>query len=431
MTIKTLELPVDMTSLWEATAHAWKHEELDGPMEADLVIIGAGITGLSAALHACEAGKSVIVLDANHPGWGASGRNGGQVIPGLKALPKEIIQHFGTDRGEKIVEFAGSAADTVFEMIDRYNIDCDARRGGWIEPAYRARALKTLSAKTSQWQARNADVELLDKRAVADATGSEVFIGGFHDRRAGSVHPLKYSIGLGDAARKLGAKIFSHVTVSSVEKQADRFVIETNKGQVRADRVLMCTNGYTDPSFGPVGRSLAPFASIQIATDLLPVNLRQSIMPADISGSDTNRLLVYFRQDAEGRFLIGGRGATFASGLERLFPQLQTHAVKMFPDLAGQTWPYRWGGLLALTSDHYPHIHEPVPGLVMAMGYNGRGVALATQWGAAISDYALTGDANQLPIPITPIRKFPFHRLRTVGIEVAAFWYGFLDRIGV
>jgi len=431
MTIKTLELPVDMTSLWEATAHAWKHEKLNGPASADLVIVGAGITGLSAALRACEAGNSVIVLDANHPGWGASGRNGGQVIPGLKYLPEEIIQQFGIDPGEKIVSFAGRTADAVFEIIKRYNIDCDAIRGGWIEPAYRARSLKALSAKTSQWQARNADVELLDKKAVANATGSEVFIGGFYDRRAGSVQPLKYSLGLGEAARRLGAKIFSHVTVSSVDKQADRFVVETNKGQVRADRVLICTNGYTDPSFGPIGRSVAPVASIQIATDPLSVNLRQSIMPGDISGSDTNRLLVYFRLDAEGRFLIGGRGATFASGLERLFPQLQTHAVKMFPELAGLDWPYRWGGLLALTADHYPHIHEPVPGLVMAMGYYGRGVALATQWGAAISEYAMSGDINLLPIPITPIRKYPFHRLRTVGIEVAAFWYGFLDRIGV
>ncbi|MBT4084387.1 MAG: FAD-binding oxidoreductase [Alphaproteobacteria bacterium] len=426
-----MELPVNMNSLWEATAQDWIHEKLDGPAEAAIVVIGAGITGLSAALKAAEADHKVIVLDAHHPGWGASGRNGGQVIPGLKELPDEIVRRFGADRGEQIVDFAGRTAETVFETISHHHIDCDAHRGGWVEPAYHARALRGLVAKSEQWQARNADVELLDKNAIAEATGSDVFLGGFHDRRAGSVHPLKYSLGLGVAARKAGALIYSHVTVKSVDQQTDGFIVETNKGQIRADRVLMCTNGYTDPSFGPVGRSVAPVASIQIATDPLPDILRQKIMPKGISGSDTNRLLVYFRLDAEGRFLIGGRGATFASGLERLFPKLQRHATRMFPDLADVTWPYRWGGLLALTSDHYPKIHEPVPGFVMAMGYNGRGVALATQWGAAISDYALSGNKKLLPIPITPIKQFPFHRLRTVGIEVAAFWYGFLDRMGV
>jgi glycine/D-amino acid oxidase-like deaminating enzyme len=420
-----------MNSLWEATAPAWEHEELGSLAEADIIVIGAGITGLSAAIRACELGKSVIVLDSNYPGWGASGRNGGQVIPGLKYLPDEIIKHFGPDQGEKTVAFAGRTADAVFDMIDRYGIDCDARRGGWIEPAYRKGTLRDLASKTTQWQARQADVELLNEQAVANATGSNVFIGGFHDRRAGSVQPLKYALGLGQTARALGAKIYSHVTVTSIDPQADGFIVTTNKVQVRASRVLICTNGYTDPSFGPVGRSVAPVASIQIATDPLPDALRQKIMPGDVSGSDTNRLLVYFRQDADGRFLIGGRGATFSTGLERLFPKLQSQAIKMFPELSDVTWSYRWGGLLALTSDHYPHIHEPMPGLIIAMGYNGRGVALATQWGAAISDYAISGDAQVLPLPITPVRSFPFHRLRTVGIEVAAFWYGFLDRIGV
>jgi len=430
-----MELPVEMNSLWEATASTWNHTHMDGDLDTDIAIVGAGITGLSAALRAAESGHSVVLVDAQYPGWGASGRNGGQVIPGLKVEPDQIIKRFGSGRGEHVVRFAGQTADQVFDLIDRHNIDCDTRRGEWVELAGKPRALAGLKAKCEQWQACGADVQMLDAEAAAKITGSTVWPGGFLDRRGGSVQPLKYSTGLGQAARKAGAQVYSHVIVETVERQGDRFTVKTDKGTISANRVLLCTNAYTDPSFGlkgrSAGRSVAPVVSIQIATDPLPDDLQRRIMPNDISGSDTNRLLVYFRQDTEGRFLIGGRGATFASGLNHLFPKLQGRAITMFPELADIPFKYRWGGMLALTWDHYPHIHEPVPGLIMAMGYNGRGVALATQWGAAVADYAITGEADQLPIPISSIKDFPFHRLRTIGIEATAFWYGLLDRMGL
>jgi glycine/D-amino acid oxidase-like deaminating enzyme len=429
-----MELPVSMNSLWGATAPTWDHDHMVGPVETDLLIIGAGITGLSAALQASENGLNAVVVDQHHPGWGASGRNGGQVIPGLKLSPHEIVTQFGAARGEQIVDFAGQSADHVFDLISRYNIDCDAVGTGWIEPAYRPRILNKLDDECRQWQALGADVGMLDGPAIAAATGSNCFIGGFLDRRAGSVQPLKYSLGLANAARKAGARIYSGVTVTGIDQRGGKFDVQTTAGPVKAAHVLLCTNGYSDPAFAPqqqpVGRSLVQVVSIQIATDPLPDSLRERIMPDRISGSDAKRLLVYFRQDAEGRFLIGGRGATHASGLNRLFPKLHQHALKLFPELAEVNFTYRWGGSLALTMDHLPHIHEPVPGLVMALGYNGRGVALASQWGAAMADYIGHGDQNRLPIPVSGIEPIHFHRLRTVGIEAAALWYGLLDRLG-
>ena len=430
-----MELPVRMNSLWEATGPTWQHEHLTGPLHADLVVVGAGITGLAAALQASSSGRSVVVVDAHYPGWGASGRNGGQVIPGLKYLPDEITREYGEERGNHIIDLAGGTADHVFDLIDKHGLDCDASRGGWLEPAYRPRPLRVLEQKASQWKSRGADVEFLDGPAACDITGGSGFIGGFHDRRAGSLQPLKYSMALGEAARKAGARILSDVRVTDIDRNSNGFAVKSKAGTIEAGQVLLCTNGYTDPSFAPMakplGRSVAQVASIQIATDPLPDHLRDRIMAGRISGSDTNRLLVYFRQDAEGRFLIGGRGATFAGGLERLFPVLQKNAIRIFPDLKDVPFTYRWGGLLALTADHLPHIHEPVPGFLIAIGYNGRGVALATQWGTLLADYAASGDANILPLPFSPVKKFPFHRLRTAGIEIAAFWYGILDRLGV
>ena len=270
---------------------------------------------------------------------------------------------------------------------------------------------------------------MLDRAAVGDALGSSAYVGGFLDRRAGALQPLKYTLGLGRAARDLGASIFSDAAVRAIERRGDRFALQTATGTVNADRVLLCANGYTDPSFGPVGRSFVPIASIQIATEPLPAALRDKIMRDHVCASDTNRLLVYYRLDTDGRFLIGGRGATFRYGLNRLFGQLQARAIKIFPELADIAWPYRWGGLVAITSDHLPHVHEPTPGLVMALGYNGRGVALATRMGTAIADYALSGDESALPLPLTPIRRFPLHRLRTVGLEVASAWLALRDRL--
>jgi sarcosine oxidase len=423
-----MDLPIEMTSLWEATAPGWDHQRLDGGADADLAIVGAGITGLAAALRAAESGKSVIVLDAARPGWGASGRNGGQVIPGLKVDPDEIVARFGAERGERLVQFAGEATDAVFRNIGRYDIDCLANRGGWIQPAYNAATMRTLSVRCAQWQKRGAPVEILDRSEVCDAIGSSRYVGGFFDRRAGSLHPLRYTCGLGQAARGLGVQIFSDASVNAIERRGDRFDLQTSTGSVKADRVLLCTNGYTNPSLGPIGRSFAPIASIQIATDPLPASLRDKIMRNNVCASDTNRLLIYYRLDTEGRFLVGGRGATFRFGLNRLFGQLQARAVKVFPDLAGAAWPYRWGGLVAITSDHMPHVHEPVPGLVMALGYNGRGVAFATRIGAAVADYAMGGEERALPIPLTPIKRFPFHRLGTAGLEVASFWFALFQR---
>ena len=227
----------------------------------------------------------------------------------------------------------------------------------------------------------------------------------------------------------MGVKIFSGASVNAIGRRGDRFAPQTGAGSVKADRVLPRTNGYTDSSLGPIGRSFAPIPSIQIATDPLPASPRDTIMRNNVCSSDTNRLLIYYRLDTDGRFLVGGRGATYRFGLNRLFSRLRDRAVTVFPDLASATWPYRWGGLVAITTDHTPHVHEPVPGLVMALGYNGRGVALATRMGAAIADYAMDGDEGALPIPLTPIKRFPFHRLRAVGLEAASARFPIRDRM--
>ena len=219
--------------------------------------------------------------------------------------------------------------------------------------------------------------------------------------------------------------------MTPIEKRGDRFVLATNTGSISADRVVMGTNGYADPAHGAVARSMVPVASFQIATDPLPADLRATIMPAHVCVSGTKRLLIYFRLDAEGRFMVGGRGTVLGIGIERRFDLLRERAVHLFPALATVAWPYRWGGLVAITTDQLPHVHEPTPGLMMALGYNGRGVAMASQMDGAVADYAMSGEASALPLPRTPIKPIPFQRLHGVGSELMFAWYGLLDRLGL
>src|SRR5437016_4881950 len=195
-------------SLWAATARkARATPPLDASRKADVAIVGAGYSGLAAALQLAEAGVSVVVLEAGEPGWGASGRNGGQVIPGLKYDPDELVVMFGPKAGEHLIRVAGAAPDTVFDLIARHDIDCEARRCGWIQPAFAAADLDLIARRAEQWQRRAAPVEVLDRDTVRRLIGSPIYHGGWLDRRAGSVQPLSYARGLARAAQKAGALV--------------------------------------------------------------------------------------------------------------------------------------------------------------------------------------------------------------------------------
>src|SRR5207244_3979017 len=201
--VHALPLP---PSLWAATARpAPETPPLDASRQADVAIVGAGYSGLAAALQLAEAGVSVVVLEAGEPGWGASGRNGGQVIPGLKYDPDELVAMFGTEAGEHLVRVAGGAPDTVFDLIARHKIDCDARRCGWIQPAFAVADVGVITRRAEQWQRRGAPVAVLDRDTVRRLVGSPIYHGGWIDRRAGSVQPLRCARGLARAAHDAGA----------------------------------------------------------------------------------------------------------------------------------------------------------------------------------------------------------------------------------
>lgn len=427
------EEPALADSLWTATAPpAPPCPPLAEDLEAEVAVIGGGYTGLSAALHLAERGIATVLLEAREPGWGASGRNGGQVIPGLKEDPDTVERLLGPGFGRRAVRLSGEAADLVFDLVARYGIDCAAARTGWIQPAPDARGVALQQARVRQWERRGAPVEWLDRGAVSAALGTGFYLGGLLDRRAGSLQPLAYARGLAAAAMRAGARICGRSPALRLERQGAGWCVRSRYGSVRARMVLVCTNGYSDGLVPDFARALVPVTSVQVASAPLSDNVRRSILPGGEAASDTRRLLVYFRLDPAGRLVIGGRGGGGARGVRAAQARLRRLAQRMFPQLPDDlVWERAWGGLVALTENHLPFLVEPAPGLVAAAGYNGRGVAMATAMGRVLADKASGVPDAELDFPLTRLHPIPFHGLRRPAIALAAAFKALQDRLGL
>lgn len=419
------ELP---PSLWAATAApAPATAPLAGDHRADVVIIGAGYTGLSAALHLAEAGIDTVVLEARELGWGASGRNGGQIIPGTKYTSEELISRFGPEKGPPLAAFAERTADLVFDIVARHGIDCDAARTGWIRAAHSQAALDMLGPQAEALTARGEPVALLDRKEAARLLGTDSYVGGLLDRRGGRLQPLSYARGLARAAQRLGARLHTRSPARGLRPNGAAWEIATPGGSLHARRVLLATNAYTDDLWPGLRRSVIPVYSVQVATEPLPPHIRQSILPQGHVVSDMRRLLLYFRLDAAGRLIFGGRGSLRESSMDGSFAFAERQMRRLFPAAAGLPRQYAWAGQVALTLDVLPHVWDLAPGLTAALGYNGRGVGMASALGKAVARYIAEDNTDALPFPREKLRTIPFHRLRTPMLAAATQYYRLRD----
>ena len=415
-------------SLWAATAPP---PQPTPPLEvsdnADVCVVGGGYAGLSTALHLAESGVKVVVLEANEPGWGASGRNGGQVIPGIKYDPDEL-EHMFPETAERLVPFVSGTADAVFDLIRRHRLDVPHVRAGWIQGAHTAASARTVRGRAEQWARRGVDAEFLDKGAVERLLGTRQYDAGWIDRRGGAVQPLAYARELARVAIAAGATIHGSTRVTGLARNGGRWTVSTERGaSVTAERVVLCTNGYTGDLVPKLRETIIAPNSFQIATAPLSDNLRRSILPDGQVTSDTRKLLLYFRLDHTGRFIMGGRGPFREPKGPEDWAHLERVLTKMFPQLGGTPIEYRWCGRVALTRDFLPHLHEPEPGLTIDIGCMGRGVGLQTAMGMKLADYVAIGDRAALPFPVTGIRPLPFHPLHKAYVSAIIAWYRLTD----
>ena len=417
-------------SLWADTAvPAVSTPALSASRSADVAIIGAGYAGLSTAYHLAKQGVSVVVLEAREPGWGGSGRNGGQIIPGLKYDPDELEAKFGHDAGRAVAAFAGSTTEHVFRMIDTETLAVPHVRHGWVQGAHNDEALKTVESRMRQWERRGMKgARLLDANGIRELLGTEAYRGGWFDPRAGGLQPLSYARELARVGIAAGASIQGQTPVTGWKREGAMWKVSTKSGpHVMAKTVMVCTNAYTRELSSQLSGTVITPNSYQLSTVPLTAEQARSVMPGGQVSSDTRNLLLYFRKDHTGRLLMGGRGPFRQPASTNDWAHLERAVWKMFPQLKGIAFDHRWCGHVSVTRDFLPHLHEPEPGLIINIGCMGRGVALETAMGDALARYYLTRDAKALPFPLTRISPIPFHGLQRLYLAAVVSWYRMRD----
>ncbi len=403
---------------------------LVGTVRARAVIVGAGYTGLSTALHLAERGIDAVLVEAREPGWGAAGRNGGQVNAGLKHEPPAVEAALGPVHGARLVRLAAEGPDRLFRLVARLGIECEAERGGTLRAAGTDRQAATLVASAADWRQRGVDMKMLDRSAVAALTGTDRYVAALHDPRGGSVNPLGYARGLAAAAQRAGAKIFGRTPALAVERGAGGWRVRTPAGAIEAEQLVLATDGYSDDLWPGLRTSIVPVYSAIVATEPLPAALATSVLPSRAVVYEIGAITVYYRRDAGGRLLLGGRGLQRQALELEDYGHLVRYAERLWPALRDCAWTHWWNGQFALTPDFYPRFHAPAPNAFIALGYSGRGVALATAMGGELAAAVGGVPLAELAIPVTPITGIPLHRFWRLGVAARVAYGRLLDAVG-
>jgi glycine/D-amino acid oxidase-like deaminating enzyme len=373
---------------------------LQGHHEADTVIIGAGFTGISAAVHLAEAGRRVMVVEAQEIGWGASGRNFGQVVPYAKHSEASLLDHLGPVYGPRFLDAAAHGPDLVFGLIEQHGIACAAHRRGLIFAAHAPAGQRSLEQRAAFWSARQAPVEMLDHARTAELIGSALYRGALLDHRGGTINPLAYVRGLASAAARHGAIFHTGTRITGLEPAAERWRVTAAEGAVTAQQVIIATDAYTGPFAPQIQQSLIPMRGYQLVSRPLGENVRATILPQGHALTDTRRLFSGVRLHLDGRLQVGLDGPAFRDGPPHVARATQ-RVRRLFPQIGAIEWDETWSGWIGMTADQYPQLVKLAPGCFGALGYSGRGIALATTLGRELARHVMGAPETELALPLT------------------------------
>jgi glycine/D-amino acid oxidase-like deaminating enzyme len=409
--------------LWEMTAPpAPETLRLSGPVKAAVAIVGAGYTGLSAALHRAERGVRVAVLEGREIGFGGSGRNVGLVNAGMWVMPDELPGVLGADYGSRLLETLGNAPRLVFDLVQKHGIDCEAMPVGTLHCAVGQAGLSEIRDRAEQWRRRGANVRLLDAAETSAKVGTDAYAGALLDLRAGTIQPLAYVRGLARAAIAAGASVFTGSPVTGWQQQAGgKWRLETSDGSVEADWVIVATNAYTDAPWPEVRAELVHLPYFNIATAPLPTEMQKAILPERQGAWDTREVLSSFRFDARGRLVVGSVGALRGTGTAIHKAWARRTLRKLFPAIGDVAFEAEWYGKIGMTDDALPRYHRFAERVVGFSGYNGRGIAPGTVFGKTLAALVAgeIGEAD-LPLPVSDPNAQGFRPLREAYYEVGA-----------
>jgi glycine/D-amino acid oxidase-like deaminating enzyme len=407
------------------------------PESVDLAVIGGGFTGLSAALALARRGTKVAVLEAETFGWGASSRNGGMVLTGLKKGPETLITRYGLEVARRFYAASLASINCVEQIVKKEGIICDFSRTGHLEVAVKAKHFDGFkrSAELIGREFRHT-LTIVPKKELHEEIGSEVYHGGLVDETSAGVNPARFVAGLQQLAMRNGAQLYDRTRVESIERQPGNvrkpYRIRTSRGVLNATAVFVGTSGYTSSATPALQRRIIPIGSYIIVTQRLPENLARTASPRQRMIFDSKNFLYYYRLTPDGRMLFGGRAAFFpetANTVRKSAEILRRGMVSVYPFMCGIEVEYAWGGTLDFAFDIMPHAGE-LDGLFYALGYAGHGVAMATYLGTKMAD-VICGDPHANPFEGLPFPKAPLglYNGRPWFLPLGAAWYKFLDLV--
>jgi glycine/D-amino acid oxidase-like deaminating enzyme len=420
---------------WLTTAEFPKTESRPLPARVDVAVIGAGFTGLSAARTLAKRGAKVAVFESETIGWGASSRNGGMVLTGMKLGVNKLISMYGRDLTHRMYAASLASIDCVEQIIREEAIDCDFSRCGHLEVACKQKHFDD-HARQAEVIGRefNHKLRVVQRHELSVEIGSTIYHGGMVDEISAGVNPARYVAGLARAATRAGAEIFEHTRVEELQRESQQgesgWKITTSRGTVWAGEVFVATSGYTSRATPALQRKIIPIGSFIIATEILPEALAHELSPRNRMIYDSKNYLYYYRLTPDRRMLFGGRAAFFPENdrtIRRSAAILRRGMIDVYPQLRDAKVEYVWGGTLDFAFDIMPHAGQ-IKGMYYAVGYAGHGVAMATYQGQKMGEL-MAGDKPENPFVGIPFPGAPLglYNGKPWFLPLAGMWYKFLD----
>lgn len=405
---------------------------LQGTVDTDICIVGAGYSGLSAGLSLAEKGYKVAIVEGAKIGWGASGRNGGQIVNGLNASLATIQKRYGPEVAAFVGNLLQEGGQIIRERVEKYNIQCDLKDKN-LYAAFNAKAMRELEDKQALWRKYGMDDhELIDQAGMRSHVGSDAYFGGMIDHSGGQMHPLNLALGEADAFEQNGGVIYEMSPVTEVDHSSANPCVKTPQGQINCKTLILCGNAYLGKVVRPLTPRVMPVSTQIMATKPLGEELARELLPTDICVEDTRYVLDYYRLSADNRLLFGGGTVYGGSDPRDIEAKLRRNMDKIFPQIKDVQIDYAWSGNFALSFSRVPQLGRLGPNTYFAHGYSGHGVTGSHLFGRILSE-AVDGDMSRFDV-FEKVRWFPFpggRMFREQYSMIGSWWYTLRDFLGV